>query len=106
MGRDYDDTFDNARGPWFLYVVYEQGSVKHGPTKVGTAINVKYRVDGLRHGNWRELVIRKTFQVKDRGAALALEKRVHQHFHGRRLFKRDWFLCAPDDLIAFIEAHI
>lgn len=60
----------------FVYVLAEAGGEDAGPTKIGTATNVAYRVDSLRGGNPRRLVIIETFALPSRDRALAVERAV------------------------------
>jgi hypothetical protein len=56
-----------------LYVVSEAG-VTSGPTKVGTATNVEYRIASLRDGNPRALTVVATFTFETHGVAVQFGK--------------------------------
>lgn len=102
---DFYNPHADDRGPWFIYLIYEKGSAGIGPVKVGTANNVTYRVDGQRGGNWRDLIIHSSFEFRDRGTALVVDREIKQRFAQFRVGRRDWFLCTPAEIAAYLTAR-
>ena len=91
--------------PWCVYVIAEEGADTAGPSKVGTANVVAYRLSGMQSGNWRRLILHATGNCKGRREALTVERDVLAHFADRRLPGRDWIACPPAEVVAFLETH-
>lgn len=85
--------------PWFLYVICESGAEETGPCKIGTASNVKYRIDGMKCGNWRPLEIQAIYASNSRSEAIRLESKILASFGDRRLAGRDWVKATPAQIL-------
>lgn len=96
----YADQFDSSsRHGWHLYLLTEDGGEY---CKVGTALTVKYRVDGLRNGNPRKLVLVGDWHFPDREDALAVEALVLSLASSHRVPRRDWLKLDVSEAIGFV----
>lgn len=76
-----------------------------GPyTKIGTAINVKYRLSSLRNGNPRKLNLHKIWHVSSRADALKLEREVLIRAVSKRVDGRDWVLLSHELAVILVLA--
>lgn len=98
------DQLDRARiWGWFVYVVAEEGGAY---SKIGTAANPKYRLESLRNGNPRPLVIAATWRLASRDEAFKLEKAALVAMGIGRSPGRDWVRTTPSKAIEAVEREL
>ncbi len=85
---------------WYVYVAEEDGAFF---SKVGTASNPAYRLDGLKGGNPRPLKILCTWHVHSREIAFAIEADALLAADVFRVRGRDWVRCPGADLVAIVR---
>ena len=102
MSRGAGNIYSGERGPWFVYIIYEEGG-EDGPVKIGTAVNVEYRINSMRAGNWRRLMVARTFAVRSRSLALRIEREALSQLSDCRIPTRDWVDCHIDRAAWIIE---
>lgn len=89
--------------PWSLYVMCEEGAEATGPFKIGTARVVKYRMAGMKSGNWRNLILLHEIRVPSESDAIALESCIHRALASHRIPTRDWFLGPPSLALSILK---
>lgn len=85
---------------WRVYVLSEEGDAY---CKIGSALTVKYRVDGLRNGNPRVLTVVRDWHFSGRSIARAVEARALELGDEYRLKNRDWLKLSASRAIQLVE---
>jgi hypothetical protein len=85
---------------WHVYVLSEEGD---SYSKIGSALSVKYRVDGLRNGNPRILAVIQQWHFTSRAGARAVEARALALGDEYRLKNRDWLRLSARDSVHLVE---
>src|SRR5580658_6866878 len=91
---------------WYLYVIHETDILD--VCKIGiSSIQTNLRLATLQTGNWRTLIIDKTFDVGSKKEAIQVETAIHVLLFSKRL-KGEWFhvdvKTAVDTATAVLEA--
>ncbi len=104
MPNAYSDQVDagDIHG-WHVYVLAEEGDEY---CKIGSALTVKYRIDGLKNGNPRKLAVVADYHCQTRDAARAVEARALAMATAHRLPRRDWLKVSHLAAIGFVERAI
>ena len=88
---------------WHVYVLSEAGDEY---CKIGSALTVKYRVDGLRNGNPRVLSVVADWHFSSRDSARAIESRALISASTFRLPRRDWLKMPSNAAVGLIDRAI
>lgn len=84
---------------WHVYVLSEDGDAY---CKIGSALTVKYRVEGLRNGNPRQLIVVADWHFASRQDARAVESHALVLCAAWRLPGRDWLKMPSSSAIGFV----
>ena len=84
---------------WHVYVLSEEGDAY---CKIGSALTVKYRVEGLRNGNPRALTVRADWHFSSRQEARSVEARALMLSDPWRLLGRDWLKMPASNAVGFV----
>lgn len=88
---------------WHVYVLAEDGGEY---SKIGSALNFRYRLAGVQGGNPRKLILCAVWHFKDRGHARQVEAWALGRADVERVAKRDWVKCRPERAIELVKLAI
>jgi hypothetical protein len=88
---------------WHIYVISEAGNQF---CKIGTARNLKYRIDGLGTGNPRPLKLVNSWHLSSRDEAFKVEREILNRLVECRVAGREWFECPPRVLVDAVDIVI
>jgi hypothetical protein len=84
---------------WHVYVLSEDGDEY---CKIGSALTVKYRVEGLRNGNPRDLKVVVDWHFASRHDSRSVETRALILCADRRLPGRDWLRMPASSAVGMV----
>lgn len=89
---------------WHVYIIKEDGNT--GYCKIGSTSRVDYRLDGLRTGNPRKLILFRSWHLDSREIARNLETTALHLAGPKRLPKSEWLKCSSDEAAEIVERAI